>query len=246
MPKHTTPRKPSSGKYTGTLAEPIYLASGLARHLDPKGVLEKIERERAIRQLIAKFPELFKCYKIDVGSKNSWMRLAVALAREHVAGMRIHPTLKPTRGREAKWVPDQEEELLRKVETLRLEKGLTIARAVEELRQTKEFRSFFVGMARLVAGGPFLASTDGRPSSSVDGPLVDWFGWGATHVANERTATQRPVLWRDGRLLALDPMPELLVTHLNFTDDIDIRPSGLEHEQIPHLNCWLENDAGDV
>jgi hypothetical protein len=38
----------------------------------------------------------------------------------------------------------------------------------------------------------------------------------------------------------------LLVTHLDFTDDIDIRPIGLEHEEIPHLYCWLENNAGDV
>jgi hypothetical protein len=45
---------------------------------------------------------------------------------------------------------------------------------------------------------------------------------------------------------ALVDLPESLVTHLDFTNDIEIRAVGLEHEKIPHLNCWLEHDAGDV
>ena len=35
-------------------------------------------------------------------------------------------------------------------------------------------------------------------------------------------------------------LPESLVTHLDFTDDIEIRPVGLEHEKIPHLDRWLD------
>lgn len=39
---------------------------------------------------------------------------------------------------------------------------------------------------------------------------------------------------------------ELLVAHPDFTDDIEIRPVGLEHEQFPHMNSWLKNNVGDV
>ena len=38
----------------------------------------------------------------------------------------------------------------------------------------------------------------------------------------------------------------LLVVHPDSTDDIEIRPIGLKHEKIAHLNCWLKNNAGDV
>jgi hypothetical protein len=38
---------------------------------------------------------------------------------------------------------------------------------------------------------------------------------------------------------------QLLVVHPDFTDDIEIRPVGLEHEKFPH-NCWLKNNVADV
>jgi hypothetical protein len=31
---------------------------------------------------------------------------------------------------------------------------------------------------------------------------------------------------------------ELLVAHPDFTDDVEIRPVGLEHEKFPHMDCW--------
>ena len=37
-----------------------------------------------------------------------------------------------------------------------------------------------------------------------------------------------------------------MVAHPHFTDNIEIRPVGLEHEKFPHLNCWLKNNIGDV
>ena len=37
-----------------------------------------------------------------------------------------------------------------------------------------------------------------------------------------------------------------LVAHSDFTDDIEIRPVGLEHEKFPHTNCWLKKNVGDV
>jgi Phage integrase family len=39
---------------------------------------------------------------------------------------------------------------------------------------------------------------------------------------------------------------QLLVSHPDFTDDIEIRPVRLEHEKFSHTNCWLEKNVGDV
>jgi hypothetical protein len=142
MPNHTTPRKPKSGKYTGALAEPIYLAIELANLHDPKGVLESIEIDRAIKQRTANLLELFKWYKIDTGSKDRWKQLAIELSQVHVPGVRILHQSKPRRGPKAKRAAYQGDEFLRKVETLKLEKGLSAAAAIREIRQTAEFRSF--------------------------------------------------------------------------------------------------------
>jgi hypothetical protein len=142
MTNHTTPRKPKSGKYTGALAEPIYVAIELARLHDPKGVLENIEIAGAIKQRNANLLELFKWYKIDARSKDHWKQLAIELAQEHVPGMRIHHTSKPRRGPKVKRAAYQDEEFLRKMETIRSEKTLSIAGAIRELRQTGEFNSF--------------------------------------------------------------------------------------------------------
>jgi hypothetical protein len=101
----STRRKSKLAEYTGVLAEPIYLARALAHLVDPSGKLESIERDRGIKQLIAKLPALFKWYEIDVGSKDEWMLLALALAKAHVPGMRISHDPKPRRGPKVKWGP---------------------------------------------------------------------------------------------------------------------------------------------
>ena len=41
-------------------------------------------------------------------------------------------------------------------------------------------------------------------------------------------------------------MARVLIAHPDFTDDIEIRPMGLEHEKLPHVNCWLKKNVGDV
>jgi hypothetical protein len=141
MTKHTTPRKPKSGKYTGALAEPIYLARELARFHDANGILENIEIDRAIKQRNTNLLELFKWYTIDPGSKDRWKQLAIELAQVHVPGMRIHHHSKPRRGPKVKRAKYQDGEFLRKVEALKSEKGLSIAGAIRELLHTAQFRS---------------------------------------------------------------------------------------------------------
>jgi hypothetical protein len=44
---------------------------------------------------------------------------------------------------------------------------------------------------------------------------------------------------------ALVDVRELLAVHLDFTDNIDIRPMGLDYEKFAH-NRWLKNNVGDI
>jgi hypothetical protein len=138
MSKQTKKRKSQFVEYTGVLANPIYLAADLSHLVDPSGNLERIERNRGIKELIAKLPALFKWYEIDMGSKDDWKYLALALAKAHVPGMRISKDPKSRRGPKPKWGPGLgDRELLRGVES-RLKKGLSLKKAVEQLiKETK-------------------------------------------------------------------------------------------------------------
>ena len=44
---------------------------------------------------------------------------------------------------------------------------------------------------------------------------------------------------------ALVDVRELLAVHLDFTDNIDVRSIGLDHEKFAH-NWWLKDNVGDV
>ena len=39
---------------------------------------------------------------------------------------------------------------------------------------------------------------------------------------------------------------QLLIAHPDFTNDIEIRPVGLEHKKFPHTHCRLKKNVGDV
>ena len=41
-------------------------------------------------------------------------------------------------------------------------------------------------------------------------------------------------------------MRQLLIAHPDFTDDIEIRAVGLEHEKFAHRDCVFEHNVGDV
>lgn len=149
MPKRIAKREPTSDKYSGVLAEPIYLSTRVAELVDPTGVLETKTRERAVAIRLEKIAELAKWYKIDVGSDTFWMRLAFALALSHVPGMKITDEAKPRRGPKAKWNADLNRELLSEIDSLRSKKRLSIHKAIEELRKTNErFRR--IGQENLV------------------------------------------------------------------------------------------------
>jgi hypothetical protein len=144
MSKRTTEGKSKSGRYAGPLAEPIYLTTGLAHRVDPTGGLEKAIKEHAKSQLVSNLRELFKWHKVEIGTKDSWMQLALALAQSHVPGMRICSESRPRRGPKPKWGTNLDGELLREVEARRSQKQLSIKSAVAELIQDKKeiFGSF--------------------------------------------------------------------------------------------------------
>jgi hypothetical protein len=146
MPKRTTKRKSSSNGYSGRLAEPIYLQTGFALRVDPTGELEKAIKKRALSDLVSNLGELFKWYQVEIGTKDSWMHLALALAQSHVPGLQISGERRPRRGPKSKWGTDLDAELLREVEIRRSQKGLSITDAVAELiREKKEkFGAFTV------------------------------------------------------------------------------------------------------
>ena len=67
------------------------------------------------------------------------------------------------------------------------------------------------------------------------------FGAGRTVVDPEQTLSG----FRRGRVPA-KRVSVLLVAHPDFTDDIEIRPFGLEHEKFPHTYCGLKKNVSDV
>ena len=144
MAKRTTKRITKPGGYAGLLAEPIYLTTGLANRVDPTGGLEKAIKDHANSQLVSNLRELFKWHKVEIGTKNSWMQLALALAQSHVPGMRICSESRPRRGPKPKWGTNLDGELLREVEARRSQKQLSTKDAVAELIQDKKeiFGSF--------------------------------------------------------------------------------------------------------
>jgi hypothetical protein len=151
MPKRTTKRKSSSNGYSGRLAEPVYLATGLALRVDPTGELEKAIKKRALYDLLSNLGELFKWYQVEIDTKDSWMHLAIALAQSHVPGLQISGERRPRRGPKFKWGTDLDAELLREVETRRSQKQLSIRNAVAELIQEKKEKFGAFTLVNLIA-----------------------------------------------------------------------------------------------
>jgi hypothetical protein len=150
--KKTDQAPEKAQKYGGTLAEAINGSTKWADIADPSGrlktaMIKQVESERS-----RKLKDLCDWYKIPWDSENRWELLAVALACAHVPGMRITPRKVERRGRPRKWVPAapgtelpiEARELLRDVEYLRSEKGLTVKDAIEKLSQdeTKKWHRF--------------------------------------------------------------------------------------------------------
>jgi hypothetical protein len=125
MSKSIKPGKTKARRYTGNLAEPIY--EGAAGSLD--------DSVQTSYRKVDKLLELFDLYNIDSLGKHSWLRLALALAEQHVPGFRVVHELPRKRGRSRTWKAGRADALLRDVDEVRsADKKLTIKSAIDSLR----------------------------------------------------------------------------------------------------------------
>ena len=115
----------ASVKYTGELANPIseFFAA------DAQAAQQYYSHQRR-----SKLKALFEWYSIDLEAQDAWVRLAIALALDHVPGMHVRPAAKK-RGRPRSW-DALNVKLLRAVESLRAtNKRMTIEKAIQTLRK---------------------------------------------------------------------------------------------------------------
>jgi hypothetical protein len=116
--------------YTGELAQPIYVS---VEGLPPD--LAKEEEDRAYTTLKEKFRRLFALYEIDPDVEGSWHMLCIALAMEHVPGMRMLWEPRPQTGWPRTWQAGLGDALLKDVEEKQTNSKLSIASAIRELRK---------------------------------------------------------------------------------------------------------------
>jgi hypothetical protein len=113
-------RKRRAPTFAGALAQPIYVD------------MHQIDRIEEV--LLARVPEKIKHYKIDPSDEQSWERLALQLAFEHVPGLQL--AFRPKPGRKPTWKMGLDDELVRAVEDVKSRTGKRTGDAIAKL--TKE------------------------------------------------------------------------------------------------------------
>ena len=112
-------------KYAGALAEPIYVDMD---QIDDEGGLKEMWQTRVAEKL----PPLFEHYKIDPRDEQSWGKLALRLAWEHVPGLQL--AFRPKPGRKPTWKTGLGDELVRAVEDVKSRTGKGTEDAIAELK----------------------------------------------------------------------------------------------------------------
>ena len=125
-------RKRLAPKYAGALAQPIYVDQdppGCHRYPDVTETLKEIWQTRAAE----KMPLLFKHYKIDPSDEQSWEKLAIQLAFDHVPGLQL--AFRPKPGRKPTWKTGLGDELVRAVEDVKSRTGKCTEDAIAKLKE---------------------------------------------------------------------------------------------------------------
>jgi hypothetical protein len=127
-------------KYTGALAQPIYVDFGLLDlHRYPD--VEEAFKEMWQTRVAEKMPLLFKHYKIDQSDELGLQRLAIILACEYVPGLRLAKRPKPGRKPTWKTVPGGlgglDDELVRAVQDVKSQTGMRTQDAIRKLQKDK-------------------------------------------------------------------------------------------------------------
>jgi hypothetical protein len=139
-------RKRRAPNYTGALAQPIYPED----HYEFTGGLGQPIREPVVAEIkkraVEKMRLLFEHYKIDPSEEQSWEKLAINLAFEHVPGLQL--ANRPKRGRKPTWktglgdelVPGLGDELVRAVEDVKSQTGKSTKDAIAELLKEPKWK----------------------------------------------------------------------------------------------------------
>ena len=109
--------------FADALAQPIYVD------------VDQIDRLEEV--LWARVPEkihlLFKHYKIDPSDEQSWQKLALQLAFDHVPGVRLR--LRPKAGRKPTWKTGLGDELVRAVQDVKSKTSMRTQGAIRKLHE---------------------------------------------------------------------------------------------------------------
>jgi hypothetical protein len=135
-----------SPKYEGTLAEPIYEPALVLGLLGDRRLAKAQAQKRARLRIISKFPELFRCYRVNPYSSQRWLQLAFRLAVAHVPGMQIRDKPKASTGPKPKW-STLGPALIQDVNATRTKselqgKKITLKRAIAQLQADPEKREW--------------------------------------------------------------------------------------------------------
>src|SRR5262249_45068565 len=122
MARKRPARKP---KYTGALAQPIYVDLD---QLNDEDQLKEVWHTQTAENMLL----LFKHYKIDPSHEQSWEKLAFQLAFDHVPGLRL--ALRPKR-RPRTWKAGLGVDLVRAVEDVKSRTGKGTEAAIAELKE---------------------------------------------------------------------------------------------------------------
>ena len=127
-------RKRPAPKYAGALAQPIYVDQ------DPPGLLElhrhpdvDVAKLKWMQRAAEKMRLLFKHHKIDPSDEQSWEKLAIRLAFEHVPGLQL--AFRPKPGRKPTWKTELGDELVRAVEDVKSRTGKRTKDAIAKLKE---------------------------------------------------------------------------------------------------------------
>src|SRR5262245_66442716 len=105
-------RKRRAPRFAGALAHPIYVD------------VAEIDRVKEVLAagVAEKWPLLFKHYKIDASDEQSWERLALQLALDHIPGLQL--AFRPKPGRKPTWKAGLYDDLVRAVQDVKSQPGV--------------------------------------------------------------------------------------------------------------------------
>jgi hypothetical protein len=129
------PKKRRDPKFSGPLAEPIYLPAWLGV---PDGPEYEENWKRVRGSWVHKSLLLLNHYRIERSDPDCWRKLSFNLALDFIPGMQLESSLPPGPGRKRTWQAGLGAKLLRAVEHTMQERSLGIEAAIEYLRKSDD------------------------------------------------------------------------------------------------------------